>query len=96
MNRIGDVGVRHLADALNDNKVITYTYFHCIFLILFNLLSQTLTELDLSYNQIEDQGIEYLENVFENNTVCFFVDLFSVCLCSDCNRHCENWSFMEI
>jgi len=65
-NEIGHEGAKHIANALQCNKVIYFLLFatpskrHFI---------QTLTTLYLSYNRIGDQGVKHLANALRENTV---------------------------
>ena len=83
-NQIGAEGAQHLSDALLHNTV---RQKHLFFLSLLLLLSyptafyfiQTLTTLDLSFNQIRAEGAKHLSDALLHNTVrqkhLFFLSL---------------------
>ncbi len=64
-NGIGDEGAKHLADALENNKVI-----HCTFSsISFHPQLQTITKLDLDSNKIGSEGVKHLAEAIRKNQV---------------------------
>ncbi len=74
-NRIGDVGVQCVADALQQNTV-TLELFSFLSISYSYFLTQTLTELMLGNqdegNSIGDNEIQYLANALRQNQVKYF------------------------
>ncbi len=68
-NRIGNQGADHLANALQQNAVISLHFLLIIKLLISGFLIQTLTTLYLGHTQINDQGVEHLANVLAQNEV---------------------------
>jgi hypothetical protein len=69
INQIGQKGVQHLADALEQNKVTLIPPHSSYQSFLTRHFTQTLTALYLSNNQIGDQGAQHLADVLKQNKV---------------------------
>ncbi len=69
---IGDKGAQYLAEALRQNEVISpFSFSHST----VHYVTQTLTTMDLRFNQIGSQGAEHLANALEQNKVTFYLFL---------------------
>lgn len=68
-NKIGDTGVHYFADALRFNKVASHIFVFYTTNHVF--LTQTLTVLDLGYNEIGDIGGQCLVPVLRQNKVIY-------------------------
>ncbi len=67
-NEVGDEGVKHLANALQQNQVTQNVPSFAIspFILYF---SQTLTILNLSSNEIGDEEAQHVANALKHNQV---------------------------
>jgi len=63
---MGDQEAQHLSDVLHNNNVSIIIYSK---LIVFFSFIQTLTTLNLSFNQVGKQGARYLSDILRNNQV---------------------------
>jgi hypothetical protein len=66
-NEIGDQGVRYLANALLQNKVIPTHSLLIIILLITHFSMQTLIKLDLCFNQIDDSEKQCIKKILEHN-----------------------------
>jgi penicillin-binding protein-related factor A (putative recombinase) len=78
LNRIGPQGAQHLANALEQNKVMFYFFINFLTLLHHYYFTQTLTTLNLQYNKIGEQGTKDLANALQQNKVRKIHCIFSV------------------